>query len=138
MDFEKRLKTRRNVMISYMAIGVVLIALNLLKLVENEYLLSLGITLAFLGFIKLLQYLRITKDEESIRKRRIEETDERNIANSHKAKSAAFGYYVIIACLAVVVLEILGEKEYSKFLAFSVCALLILYWISYFIYSRKS
>lgn len=138
MDFEKRLKTRRNVMISYMAIGVVLIALNLLKLVENEYFLSLGITLAFLGFLKLLQYRRITKDEESIRKRRIAETDERNIANSHKAKSAAFGGYVIIAGVSVIVLEIIGEKEYSKILAFSVCSLVFLYWISYFFYSKKS
>lgn len=138
MDFEKRLKTRRNIMISYMITGVILIALYLLKLTENEYLMTFGVALALLGLLKIVQYKRITKDEESIRKRRIAESDERNIAIMHKAKSAAFGLYVIIAGISVIVLEMIGEKECSAFIAFSVCALVLLYWISYFFYSKKS
>ena len=138
MDFEKKLKARHNIMLIYMAAGVLLIALNLLKISENEYLMTFGVTLTVLGFLKTLQYKRITKDEESIHRRMVLESDERNIAIMHKAKSAAFGWYVIIACLAVIVLSVMGEKDYSRFIAFTVCALVFLYWISYFVYSRKS
>ena len=137
MDFEKRLKTRHSIMLIYMAVGVLLIALNLLKIFENEYLMTFGVTLTVLGFFKTLQYKRITKDEESVKRRMILENDERNIAIMHKAKSAAFGWYVIIACLAVIVLSVMGETDYSRFIAFTVCILVFLYWISYFIDSRK-
>ena len=138
MDFEKKLKARHNIMLIYMAAGVLLIALNLLKISENEYLMTFGVALTVLGFLKTLQYKRITKDEESIHRRMVLESDERNIAIMHKAKSAAFGWYVIIACLAVIVLSVMGEKDYSRFIAFTVCTLVFLYWISYFVYSRKS
>ena len=138
MDFEKKLKARHSIILIYMAVGVLLIALNLLKIFENDYLMTFGVTLTILGFLKTLQYKKITKNEESIRRRKVLESDERNIAIMHKAKSAAFGCYVIIACLSVIVLSVMGEKEYSRFIAFTVCALVFLYWISYFIYSRKS
>lgn len=138
MDFEKKLKARHNIMLIYMAAGVLLIALNLLRISENEYLMTFGVTLTVLGFLKTMQYKRITKDEESIRRRRILESDERNIAIMHKAKSAAFSWYAIIACLAVIVLSVMGEKDFSRIIAYTVCALVFLYWISYLFYNRKS
>ena len=125
-------------MLLYIITGVLLVVLCLLNVIENEYLMTFGVALAVLGLLKTVQYKRITKSEETIRERRIEESDERNIAIMHKAKSAAFGWYVIISGVSVIVLEIIGEKEYTKFIAFSVCALVFLYWISYFIYSKKS
>lgn len=138
MDFEKKLKSRLKITVGYIAIGIILVILNLTKIIENEYLMTFGITLALIGGLKIIQYKRITKNEETIRSRKIEETDERNIANIHKAKSAAFGWYLIIICILVTVMSVMGEREYSKILALNVCLLVLLYWISYFIYSRKS
>ena len=121
-----------------MAIGVVFIVLYLTKIIKNEYIMTFGTALAAMGVLKLLQYKMITKNEETVRRRRIMETDERNLAIINKSKSAAFGWYVIIVCSAVIVLEVMGKREYSNILELSVCALVGLYWICYFIYSRRS
>ena len=91
-----------------------------------------------MGIVRIIQYKKITKDEESIRRRRIAETDERNITILHKAKSDAVGIYVTITATAVVILEIIGRSELSTILASTVCALVLLYLICYWIYQKRS
>lgn len=138
MDFKKKLKTRLNVAIGYIIIGIIFAALFYSKIIENQYLLSLGIALIVMGIVRIIQYKKITKDEESIRRRRIAETDERNIAILHKAKSAAVGIYVTITAAAAVILEIIGKSELSVILASSVSTLVLLYLICYLIYQKRS
>ena len=138
MDFEKKLKSRLNIGIGYIVTGIILIILSITKVIENEYLESFGIVLAVMGILRIIQYKRITKNNETIRNREIAETDERNIAIIHKSKSMAFGLYMLIACVLVIVFEIMGRAEYSNIMALNIFGLVFLYWISYFIYNKKS
>lgn len=138
MDFEKKLKSRLNTGIGYIITGIILIVLFITKVIENEYLETIGIVLAVMGILRIIQYKKITKDEESIRRKKIEETDERNISIMHKAKSTAFSIYALIVCLSVIVFEVMEKPEYAKVSAINVYALLAIYWVSYFIYSKKS
>ena len=138
MDFEKKLKSRLKIAVGYIAIGIILVILNLTKIIENEYLETFGITLALLGVLRIIQYKRITKNEETIRSRQIAETDERNISIMHKAKSMAFGLYILIVGIVVIVFDVIGKTENASILALNVCALVLLYWICYFIYNKKS
>lgn len=137
MDFEKKLKTRLKISIGYIAIGIIIIIFYLTKISENEYLPVLGTTLVIMGVLRLVQYKEITKNSETIHNQEIIETDERNISIMHKAKSMAFGLYIIIACIFVVTFEVMGKTEYSNVVAINVCLLITIYWICYFIYQKK-
>lgn len=138
MEFRKRLKTRSYIAVGYMAIGIVLIALYLSGTVGNTYFFSLGLALVVMGIVRVMQYKRITRDEDSIRRRQIAETDERNVSISNRAKSAAFAVYILLASTGAIVFELLEKSALATLLAASVCALVALYWVSYWIIRKKS
>ena len=137
MDYKKKLNTRLYTAIAYIFIGIIFSVLYFCGVSENQSVLSLGIALIVMGILRIRQYMKITKDDESIRKQRIAETDERNIAILHKSKSVAFGLYVFIVAIVVIILELLGKSELSTILALNVCAIVLLYWICYWIYQKK-
>ncbi|MBR4079104.1 MAG: hypothetical protein IKK29_02730 [Christensenellaceae bacterium] len=80
----------------------------------------------------------ITKNEETLKKQQIKESDERNIVIANKAKSVAFIIYVLLACIAVIVLSILEMTQLSMIVSATVCVLIFIYWISYWIISKNS
>ena len=105
---------------------------------ENEYFSSLGFAFAVIGIARVKQYFLISKNEETIKKQEIRETDERNISISNKAKSFSFSLYIMLSCIAVILLQILGKSDLASILGLTVCVLLIFYWVSYFIIRKKS
>ena len=137
MDFEKRLKTRLYVSLSYIVIGALLCALYLAKVFEGEYVLTLSTLLAVMGILRLFMYLKTVKTPEAKRRQKIAESDERNLSIIHKARSSAFLLYTLITALAVRALEILKKSEVASILALNVCSIIIIYWICYFIYKKK-
>ena len=105
---------------------------------ENDFISSFGFVMVIMGIVRIRNYRMITKDEDTIRKQQIIETDERNLSIMHKAKSAAFSSYIFILGIAVIVLSFLSMHEAAKWIAYSVCLLIVIYWICYFIYQKKS
>ena len=138
MDFKKKLKLRLNVAITYIVLGVILIVGTFITKTENEFISSFGFAMIIMGFVRIRNYRMITKDEGTIRKQQIMETDERNISIIHKAKSTAFAIYILILGIAVIVLSFIGMHEAAKWFAYPACLLVVIYWICYFIYQRKS
>lgn len=136
MDFKRKLKTRLYTAITYILIGGIFIAMYLCNISENQYLLTLGIALAVMAVIRLIAYMRITKDDESIKRQEIAENDERNIAIIHKAKSTAFGLYVFLVATIIIILELLGITELTTILALNLCGIVVLYWLCYYIYHK--
>lgn len=138
MDFKKKLKIRLFIAIGYIILGLVMIvAFNIIK-TENNFLSSFGFALVLIGAVNIRKYIMITKNEETITKRQIAETDERNISIANKAKSISFIIYVILACVSVIVLEVLNKTQLAMILSGTVCVLITIYWISYWIVSKKS
>lgn len=135
MDFKKKLRIRLYMAIAYIITGIVFAALFFRS--TNEYMMTLGIALIIMGIFRIIRYMKITKDDDSVRLQKIAETDERNISIIHKAKSTAFGLYILITAMAVIVLEILGNSELSSILGLNVCIIVFLYWICYRIYQKK-
>lgn len=138
MDFKKKLRTRLYIAISYIILGVALIVTAFITEMENEYFSPLGFAFAVIGIARVKQYFLISKNEETIKKQEIRETDERNISISNKAKSLSFSLYILLSCVAVIILQILGKSDLASILGLTVCALLIFYWVSYFIIRKKS
>lgn len=138
MDFKKKLKTRLYIAVTYTAIGIFMIILQFGIKEKSDFLSSFGFAMAIMGLIRIRNYFIITKSEESIRKREIAETDERNISIMLKAKNAAFSVYMILSGIAVIVLSCLNQNEKAIWIAYSVLLLVFFYWISYMYFRKKS
>ena len=138
MDFKKKLKTRLYFGISYIVLGLALIVVSLVTQSAHEYLSPFGAALLVIGIVRVKSHIVISRNEESIKKQQIRETDERNLAISNKARSISFNVYIILTSMAIIVLQILRISELATILGGSVCALLVIYWISYFILHKKS
>ncbi len=138
MDFRKKLKIRLSVAIGYIILGLAtFVMFNIIK-TENNFLSSFGFALLVIGIVRVRNYMMITKSEETITKQRIAETDERNIAIANKAKSVSFIVYIILASVSVIVFELLNKTQLVMLLSGTVCVLIFIYWISYWIISKKS
>lgn len=137
MEFKKKLRTRLYIGVSYIIIGIALIIISLVLENSNEFLSPYGTTIAVIGLVRIKHYFAVTKNEETIRMREIAETDERNLEISKKAKSYAFNFYVILASVAIIVLQLLHYEQLVNLLGITVCALITIYWVSYFIIRKK-
>ena len=137
MDFKKKLKIRLWVAITYILLGVAMIVVGLVVGSKNDILSSFGFAIALIGCVRLRNYFLITKDEERIKAQEIAEKDERNIAIADKAKSFAFTTFVLLACIAVIVLHLLKKTQWALVLSSGVCVLLVLYWVGYYIIRKK-
>lgn len=138
MEFRKKLKTRLYFAVGYIIIGIVMIIASVITENNNEFLSPMGAALLVIGIARVRNHFLITKNDETIKKQQITETDERNIAISNSAKSFSFNLYVIIACIAVIVLQFLKFSDLATVIGLTVCALLLIYWVSYFIIRKNS
>lgn len=137
MEFKKKLKTRLYIALSYIVLGIVLIAANALNHFENDFFLSFGIALLVMGIIRLIRHRKVTKDESTIRRQEVAETDERTLMMAEKARSWAFTYSILIAGIAVIVLSLLGKHDTAQPFAWFVCGQVALYWICWMILRKK-
>ena len=137
MDFKKKLKTRLYVAITYIVLGIILIGWGFFAQTNNNYMSYLGLALAVIGCVRIRNYVIITRNDESIKKRQIAETDERNISIMHKARSAAFLVYSLISCAVVITLSVLNLHDIANWIGYSVLSLVVIYWICYWVYQRK-
>ena len=138
MSFKNKLKTRLYYGIICIVLGVVMIIGVTVTKSENEYISAFGFALAMVGVVRIIQYLKITKNEDSIKKQEINETDERNLSIIQKAKSATFSIYLLISCSVVIVTALIDMPDVAKWIGYSQFVLVIIYWICYWIYQKKS
>ncbi len=137
MDYKKKLKSRLYIAIIYIAVGVMMIAGVFAAGTDNDFISSFGLIIIVAGIVRIRNYFMITRNEETIRKQEIMETDERNISIMHKAKSAAFSLYFLILGTTVIVLSLFNMHDTAKWIGYSVLLLATLYWVCYWIYRKK-
>ncbi len=126
MDFKKRLKTRLYVGIVYIILGIAIIVCELIINTENSFISALGFAMIVMGLVRIRNHRLITRNEETLKRQEIAETDERNISIVHKARSMAFTIYIVLACLTVIELSLIGLTRISAWISYSV-ALLVQY-----------
>ena len=136
MEFKKKLKQRLYIAVSYILIGLVLITVDALNHFENQFFFSFGMALTVMGILRLIRHRKITKDESTIRKQEVAETDERTLMMAEKARSWAFTYSILIAGIAVIVLSLLGKHDAAQPFAWYVCGQIGMFWICW-LFARK-
>ena len=138
MEFKKKLKTRLYVAIAFIVLGIIMITSTFIVKTDNHFVSSYGLALVVMGIARLKKHFIITKDDATIKKQEIRESDERNVSIQQKAKSAAFMVYLLLSCVVVIVLSFLALHEIARWISLSVCLLIVLYWIFYLVYQKIS
>ena len=138
MNFKKRLKIRLIIGIVYLVIGITMIVCSFAIKPTNEYLSSFGIAMVVLGLVKFRNHRLITRNDDTLKRQEIAETDERNVSIVNTARSLAFIVYILVASVTVIVLALLGYTAISMWISFSVCLLVVIYWVCYLIYRKIS
>ena len=138
MDYKKKLRLRLYIAIGYSILGLLIMILCFFGIIKNEFFSGYGLALLIIGVSRIRKYKLITKDEDSIRRQRIAETDERNISIANKARSMSFIIYIIVSGVLVITFEIMEKTDIANILAYSVCGLVFVYWITYLIIRKKS
>ena len=77
MDYKDKIKSRLYVGIIYIAVGIMMIAGTIAFKTDNDFISSLGLLLVVFGIVRIRNYFIITKDEKTLKKQQIAETDER-------------------------------------------------------------
>ena len=137
MEFKKKMKQRLTVAVSYIVFGLALVVTDATNGFENDFYFSFGITLTVMGILRFFQYRKITKDDRTMRKQEVAESDERTRMMAEKARSWAFTLSITGAGIYVIVMNLLGHQEEAQPYAWYVCGMVALYWISFFLIRKK-
>ena len=122
--------------IAEIAIGIVLAACGHAGVID-EYWSGMGTALVIVGGIMLFRQIRYRTNVEYKSEVDVQVNDERNKYLHMKAWSWAGYFFVLIAAAASIILKIIGLDHLSQFSGLCVCLLMILYWISYLVLSKR-
>ncbi len=137
MDYRKKLRKRLYYAIGYVVIGTILILLQFTGSVSNEMSSCFGTAFAVCGIVRIVQYVRLISNKNRMEQREIAEKDERNIMLWEKARSWAFGIYILLAGCTIMVLYAIHLEFAGQIIAYALCALVFIYWVCYMIVRRK-
>lgn len=122
--------------IIYIALGAVLLALGIMEVVD-EFWSGMGGALMVVGVLRVVQFFRYRNNEEYREKAEVAAKDERNHYIRNKAWAWSGYLFILIAAVAVIVFKVAGQDTMSFAASMAVCLLLVLYWVSFLVLSRK-
>jgi len=137
MDFKKKMNQRFAIAVGYILLGLALVITDLLKGAENYFFFSFGFALVIMGILRLFRYRKITKNDQTLRKQELAESDERIRMIAERARSWAFSYSLMGAGIVVIVLSVMGKHDEALPFAWYVCGMCILYWLCFAIIRKK-
>ena len=132
MKFNKRLIAN----ITEIVIGIILVICGAVGILDS-YWSGMGSALIIVGGLMMIRQIRYSINDKYKENVDVEIQDERNKFLRVKAWSWAGYFAVLIGAVASIVLRILGQNQLSQFAGLSVCLLMVLYWVSYFILKKK-
>ena len=137
MEFRKKMQQRRTVALSYLLLGAVLLVAAFAGKSDNYFFSSYGIALILMGILRLVRYKKIIRNDKTMRKQELAESDERYRMIAGKARSWAFSLSILAAGVLVIVLNLLGYHEEALPFAWFVCGMVAIYWVCWCIINRK-
>ena len=123
--------------IFWVVLGAVVIVLAVTGKLDSSLYSGMGGALMAVGALQAIRNLRYRKDAKYREKIDVELTDERNRFLRLKSWSWAGYIVVLVEAAGVVIATILGEETVRQVLAYSVCLIIAVYWVTYYVLSRK-
>ena len=130
------MKENKYLGVIWIVLGAILIVCGAAGIL-NEYWSSMGGAFIAVGAVRMIRYVRLSKNEAYRDKIETEAKDERNRFLKGKAWAWAGYLYVFIVAFASVVMRIAGKNELATLAGGSVCMIVVLFWGSYFFLRRK-
>ena len=122
--------------IIYTVIGITLLVLGILEIVDSFWS-GMGGALIAVGLVRMIHILRYHHDEAYQENMEIEMKDERNQFIRNKAWAWSGYLFVLISAVATIALKIAGQDTLSFAASMALCLLLVLYWVSFLVLSKK-
>ena len=122
--------------ILYVIIGATLGICGELGVVD-QFWNGLGAALVVVGALRLIRQIRYNTSAKYKEETDTAMQDERNHFIRNKAWAWAGYLYIMIAAVATIVFKLLEQETLMFFCSGSVCLLLVVYWIVYFILRKK-
>ncbi len=130
-------KGRVALSVFWLALGIALLGLSIAGILRSEVFSGMGGAFIAVGALRVTKIARYKNDEVYREKVETEAKDERN-RFLHMKAWAWTGYLVVmVEALGAVVALIAGQEDIQRVLGFSVCGIIIIYWICYMVLSRK-
>lgn len=137
MDFKKKMNQRFAIAVGYILLGLALVIADILRSFDNYFFFSFGLTLVIMGIVRLFRYQKITKNDQTLRKQELAESDERIRMIAERARSWCFSLSLMGAGAVVIVLNVMGKHDEALPFAWYVCGMVVLYWICWIIIHKK-
>lgn len=122
--------------ICYLVLGAVLLVLGMVEIVD-EFWSGMGAALIVVGVLRMVQFFRYRSNEEYREKAEIAAKDERNHYIRNKAWAWSGYLFMLIAAVATIAFRVAGQDMLSSAASMAICLLLVLYWVSFLVLSRK-
>ena len=122
--------------ICYVVLGAVLLALGMMDVVD-EFWSGMGGALIAVGVVRVVQFFRYRNNEEYREKAEIAAKDERNHYIRNKAWAWSGYLFMLIAAVATIAFRVAGQDTLSFAASMAICLLLVLYWVSFMVLSKK-
>ena len=122
--------------ICYVVLGAVLLALGIMEVVD-EFWSGMGGALIVVGILQVVRFFRYRNNKEYRQKAEIANKDERNHFIRNKAWAWSGYLFVLISAVATIALKIAGQDTLSFAASMALCLLLVLYWVSFLVLSKK-
>lgn len=123
--------------IFWIVLGVVLLGLSVAEVIDSTYYGGMGGGFIAVGILQVMRNLKYRRDPEYREKIDVEVSDERN--KYLRMQSWSWAGYIMVIGLAIssVIAMILKQEQVQLTLMYTMCAILMVYTISYYILSRK-
>lgn len=132
MNIKKRIISHMILLV----IGVAAFAASVLGYLD-EFGLGFGVVLVVIEVFRLIQDIRVMKDASYAKKAEIQNSDERTIYISNKAKAWTVYLSVLILAILCIFFHFIGQDILMQFCGFTVSGMMLIYWIVYLILSKK-
>jgi len=123
--------------IFWVVLGIVLIVLSIKEVLNSSLYAGMGGALAAVGVLQAMRNFKYQKDPEYKEKIDTEITDERNTFLRMKSWSWAGYITVLIEGIGVIAAMAAGQRTIQLTLAYSMCLLIVAYWVAYLILNKR-
>ncbi len=123
--------------IFWAVLGLVLVVLSVTEVLDSSIYSGMGGALMAVGILQIIRNVKYRTDADYREKIDTEANDERNRFLRMKSWSWAGYITILIEGLGVVAAMLLGQHTVQLVLSYSVCLILLVYWISYLVLGRK-
>ena len=118
-------------------LGITLMILSIAEVLDDSVYSGMGGALTAVGALQLMRNLKYRRDPEYREKIDTELGDERNRFLQMKSWSWAGYIAVMVQAVASVAAYFMGQRTVQLVLWYSICLLVLAYWVSWMILSRK-